>query len=492
MPLTFDNTYARLPELFYARVAPTPVKKPELLAANAALAEELGSSAEEIGSAEYVEALGGSRILSGSEPLALAYAGHQFGHFVPSLGDGRAVLLGEALARDGRRFDVQLKGAGRTPFSRGGDGRATLGSVLREYIVSEAMAALGVPTTRSLAVVATGEIVPRERPFPGAVLTRVASSHIRVGTFEYFSYRHEHEALARLAEYAFVRHVGAEVPPEGLALGLLDHVIERQAELVARWMGLGFVHGVMNTDNCTISGETIDYGPCAFLDGFQPNRVFSSIDQGGRYAYDQQPGIARWNMMRLGIALAPLLDVEPPRITEVIKERLVHFEERFAVHFNSVWRAKLGCADEREDDEVLVRTLLTLLARHRADFTTTFRRLYDVAEGERSKEGRFLELFAEGDTGEAREWLDAWRARFDGDGGDEARRLSVMKRANPAFVPRNHLVEEAIDAANEGDLAPFERLTRLVRTPFDLHPEADDLLILPGVEQWSYRTFCGT
>ncbi|HSC89803.1 MAG TPA: YdiU family protein [Polyangiaceae bacterium] len=489
MPLSFDDTYARLPEHFFAPVEPTPVREPSLFALNEPLATLLGGSAEEFSSAEFVSVWAGNRVLPGSLPIALAYAGHQFGHFVPSLGDGRAILLGETIGRDGRRYDVQLKGSGRTPFSRGGDGRATLASVLREYLVSEGMAALGVPTTRSLAAVATGDTVWRERPRPGGVLTRIASSHLRVGTFEYFAARRDVAAVQRLADYAYERHCPERPAPLGRALALFEHVLEGQAELIARWMSFGFIHGVMNTDNCSIACETIDYGPCAFLDSFEPGRVFSSIDERGRYAFDQQPEIALWNVTRLGIALASAIDENPERATALLRERLAGFESRFDRHFAVAFGRKLGLSGYEESDDALLRRLLGLMARARADFTNTFRALYDVAAGAAPE--AFLSGWKEGASegaSEAAAWLEAWRARR----GEAPAELEAMRTANPAFVPRNHRVEEALAAAEQGDRSAFDRLLSAIRRPFDDQPELADLRQAPGDEQWTYRTFCGT
>ncbi len=488
MPFAFDHSYARLPERFYARVRPTPVSDPRLLAYNAPLAHLLGLRGEELSAVDRVQALAGNQLPEGAEPLALAYAGHQFGGFVPQLGDGRAILLGEVVGRDGVRRDLQLKGAGRTPFSRGGDGRAALGPVLREYLVSEAMAALGVPTTRALAAVATGDWVHREQPLPGAVLTRVASSHLRVGSFEYFAARDDHDALARLTDYALARHYPDAPRPHGAALALLDSVMNAQARLVARWLALGFVHGVMNTDNTSIAGETLDYGPCAFLDAFDPTRTFSSIDEGGRYAFGNQPRIALWNLARLGEALLPLIDTQQTRAIEAATAVLDGFPARFEAAYAALQRKKLGLRNEQSGDDALAQGLLSCMAEQRADYTLCFRRLADVAGG--ADPALLATLFAD-DTGLTR-WLASWHARLRDEPGTRGERAAAMRAASPAFIPRNHRVEQMIAAALAGDLGPFEHLQRVLSRPYEDQPDAADLAEPPGEEQWHYRTFCGT
>ncbi len=380
----FDNTYARLPEYFYARLDPTPVAAPHIVKVNVELARELGLDADALTSEHGVAILAGNRVAEGSEPIAMAYAGHQFGHFVPQLGDGRANLLGELVSRDGQRYDIQLKGSGRTPFSRGGDGRAALGPVLREYIVSEAMAALGVPTTRALAAVTTGERVLRETILPGAVLTRVAASHLRVGTFQYFAARGDVEGLCVLADYAIARHYPEAAHAKEPYRALLEGVIARQAQLIAQWMLLGFIHGVMNTDNTSISGETIDYGPCAFMEAYDPAKVYSSIDHGGRYAYGNQPRVALWNLARLAESLLPVLVQESGSEEAALvaaNEALSAFEPQFEAARVAGMRRKLGLVAEREGDAALAENLLQCMAANRADFTLTFRRLCDAAAG---------------------------------------------------------------------------------------------------------------
>jgi serine/tyrosine/threonine adenylyltransferase len=488
VPFAFDHSYARLPDRFYARVRPSPVSSPRLLAWNEPLADLLGLTREDLTSPESVQALAGNRLPAGAEPLALAYAGHQFGGFVPRLGDGRAILLGEIVGRDGARRDIQLKGAGPTPFSRGGDGRAAIGPVLREYLVSEAMAALGVPTTRALAAVATGEPVFRDEPLPGAVLARVASSHLRVGTFQYFAAQDDHAALAQLLDYALMRHYPHAAQERVPALGLLRAVMDAQVKLCARWLSLGFVHGVMNTDNTSIAGETLDYGPCAFLDAFDPNRTFSSIDQGGRYAFRNQPRIALWNLARLAEALLQLIDADEPRAIEAATALLDGFSPRFDAEYGAALRAKLGLGTEQDGDAALAEGLLTCMAEQRADYTLCFRRLADVADGADASD--VTVLFA--DPGAILRWLERWRARLQDEPAASAERAAAMRAVNPAFIPRNHRVEEMIAAARKGDLGPFERLLRVLARPYEDQPDAADLAEPPGAAQWSYRTFCGT
>ena len=486
----FDNTYARLPERFYARVAPTPVKSPRVVKVNHALAELLGVDASELLSARGAEVLAGNVIPTGAEPIALAYAGHQFGNFVRQLGDGRAILLGEVVGRDGPRRDVQLKGAGRTPFSRRGDGRAAIGPVLREYIVSEAMAALGVPTTRSLAAVTTGEPVFRDRALPGAVLTRVAASHIRVGTFEFFAERGDREALATLASYALCRHYPEAAGTGNDALALLERVSDAQAALVARWLGVGFVHGVMNTDNTTISGETIDYGPCAFLDEFDPGKKFSSIDLQGRYAFAAQPRIAQWNLARLAEALLPLLAEDEAAAVRLATERLDDFATRFAAKYVRVLRAKLGLLTERDDDRVLAEDLLARLAEHGVDYTVFFRRLC-AAAADPAADAELVVLFGEPDA--YRSWAESWRRRLAAEPLAPAARAAAMRRANPAFIPRNHRVEEALTAAaDRADFAPFEALVSALSSPYDDQPAFAHLAEPPQPQDRVRETFCGT
>jgi uncharacterized protein YdiU (UPF0061 family) len=486
----FDNSYAQLPERFHARLDPTPVAAPQLVRLNTALAECLGLDPDALASPDGVAVLAGNRVPEGAVPIALAYAGHQFGHFVPQLGDGRAILLGEVVGRDGLRRDIQLKGSGPTPFSRRGDGRAALGPVLREYLVSEAMAALGVPTTRALAAVTTGEAVRRETALPGAVLTRVAASHLRVGSFQYFAAQGDAAAVRLLADYAIARHVPAAAAAAQPYRALLDEVIARQAELVARWLHIGFIHGVMNTDNTSISGETIDYGPCAFMDAYDPATVFSSIDHGGRYAYGNQPRIAQWNLARLAETLLPLLAEDQDQGVAVAQEALAAFGPRFQAAYLDGLRRKIGLATGREDDAALVQDLLQRMAANHADFTLTFRRLADAVAGP-DGDAAIRGLFA--DPGAYDAWAARWRQRLDDDPVEPAARRAAMRAVNPAFIPRNHLVEAALAAAVEKrDFAPFDELLEVVSRPYEDRPEFARYAEPPGPDQAVYQTFCGT
>ena len=489
----FENTYAGLPEHFYARVNPTPVATPRLVKLNVELARSLRLDPEALASERGVATLAGNLVAEGSEPLAIAYAGHQFGHFVPQLGDGRANLLGEVVGRDGVRYDIQLKGSGRTPFSRGGDGRAALGPVLREYILSEAMAALGVPTTRALAAVTTGERVLRETVLPGAVFTRVAASHLRVGTFQYFAAQGDTEGTRKLADYAIARHYPQAAPAKQPYLALLDGVIARQAQLVAQWMLLGFIHGVMNTDNTSISGETIDYGPCAFLEAYDPAKVFSSIDQYGRYAYGNQPTAMHWNLARLAEALLPVLEQEVgdgESALAAAKESLTAFGPQFEAARAAGLRRKLGLVTEREGDAELAVDLLKRMAENRADFTLIFRRLCAAAEGTEGDEGIRV-LFA--DPGAYDAWASAWRHRLEEESISAAARAATMRRANPVFIPRNHRVQAVLDAAIERqDFQPFEELLDVVSRPYEDRPGLERYTTPARPEECISQTFCGT
>jgi uncharacterized protein YdiU (UPF0061 family) len=487
---SFDNTYVRLPDRFFARVLPAKVRAPRMIAYNRKLADELGADLTRLESPEGAEVLAGNVVPDGADPIALAYAGHQFGVFVPQLGDGRAILLGEVVGKDGRRRDVQLKGAGRTPFSRGGDGRAALGPVLREYVVSEAMAALGIPTTRTLAAVATGEPVFREQVLPGAVLTRIAASHLRVGTFQYFAVRGDKEALSLLTSYALERHYPEAARSDNLALALLDRVVLAQAELVAAWLGVGFVHGVMNTDNTSISGETLDYGPCAFLDEFDPNKRFSSIDHGGRYAFGNQPRIAEWNLIRLAQTLLPLLDDEEQDAVRIAKESVERFPSEFEEAYARVLRKKIGLATELEEDSALAGDLLDRLASNGVDFTIFFRGFCACAT-DPAADASVARLFAE--PNDFHDWAAAWRKRTAGEAVSPEDRAIAMRRANPAFIPRNHRVEQAIAAAvQHADFAPFERLVQVLARPFDDQPSHAELAEPPTLDERVVETFCGT
>ena len=489
----FENTYARLPERFYARVPPTAVAASRLVKLNVELARDLNLDPEALASAQGVEILAGNRVAEGSEPLALAYAGHQFGHYVPQLGDGRANLLGEVLGLDGVRYDIQLKGSGPTPFSRGGDGRAALGPVLREYIVSEAMAALGVPTTRALAAVTTGQRVLRETVLPGAVFTRVAASHLRVGTFQYFSAQGDTEGTRTLADYAIVRHYPEAAQAKHPYRALLDGVIARQARLVAQWILLGFIHGVMNTDNTSISGETIDYGPCAFMEAYDPVKVFSSIDHYGRYAYGNQPRAALWNLTRLAEALLPVLEQEEGNAEAAVasaNEALAAFAPQFEIAHSAGLRRKLGLFTERAGDEALAQDLLDRMAANRADFTLTFRRLSAAAAGPEGDEG-VRALFA--DPAAYDSWAVGWRGRLQEEFISGQERAAAMRMASPAFIPRNHRVEAALSAAAEQqDFQPFEELLDVVSRPYEDRPELEAYATPALPEQCVLQTFCGT
>ncbi|MGI4978290.1 MAG: protein adenylyltransferase SelO [Janthinobacterium lividum] len=484
----FDNSYARLPGRFSVRQALAPVAGPRLVRLNEALAGELGLDAEALRSEEGVAILAGNRVAEGSEPIALAYAGHQFGHFVPSLGDGRAVLLGEVVDRHGVRRDIALKGSGRTAFSRGGDGRAALGPVLREYLVSEAMAAMGIPTTRALAAVATGEAVVRETALPGAVLVRVAASHIRVGTFEYLAARGDAEGLRVLADHVIARHHPGAAEAAHPYRALLKGVVVRQAELVARWLLVGFVHGVMNTDNTSVSGETIDYGPCAFLDAYDPAAVFSSIDQNARYAYASQPHAMLWNLSRLAEAMMPLLGKDENAGREAAHAVLSRFGAVFNAAYLGGLRAKLGLVREEEGDAALAEDLLTLMAQGGADFTVTFRRLCDVAGG--AEPGVVGALFADGEGFDA--WAVRWAERGAREGVAAGERAAAMRAVSPAVIPRNAFVEAALEAAvGRGDMGPFEAMLAAVLRPWEDRP-GDPHQAAAGRPEVPYRTFCGT
>ncbi|MBO1073310.1 protein adenylyltransferase SelO [Roseomonas marmotae] len=484
----FDNSYARLPERFYARTRPTPVRAPALVRVNAALAETLGLDPAALSSPEGVEILAGNRIPDGAEPIALAYAGHQFGQFVPQLGDGRAILLGEVVGRDGQRRDIQLKGSGPTPFSRRGDGRAALGPVLREYILSEAMAALGIPTTRALAAVTTGETVQRETALPGAVLTRVAASHLRVGTFQYFAVRGDVDGLRVLADYAIARHYPGLAGHERPYRALLEGVVARQAELVAGWLMVGFIHGVMNTDNTSISGETIDYGPCAFMDQYDPATVYSSIDYYGRYAYGNQPPIAQWNLARLAEAMLPLLAEDEDAAVAEAKQVLAGFVPRFEDAWIGGMRRKLGLSMEREEDAVLAQDLLAVMSAQKADYTLTFRALCDAAAG---KDDAVRTLFAEPAAFD--EWSARWRQRLEREEMAPEARAEAMRAANPLYIPRNHQVEAALNAAvSYGDFAPFEALLDVLSRPFEEREGLERYTLPPQPEERVQQTFCGT
>ena len=487
--IPFTNSYVGLPDRFFARVSPTPVAGPRLIELNRELAIQLGLDPDWLASPPGVDVLAGKRVPDGAEPIAAAYAGHQFGNFVPQLGDGRAILLGEVLGRDGRRRDIQLKGSGPTPFSRRGDGRAALGPVLREYVVSEAMAALGIPTTRALAAVLTGEPVIRETIVPGAVFARVASSHIRVGTFQFFAARGDVDGLRTLADYAIARHYPEAGGTERPYRSLLDRVVAAQAELVAHWLLVGFIHGVMNTDNMSVAGETIDYGPCAFLDAYDPATVLSSIDQHGRYAYSNQPRIALWNLTRLAEAMLPLLAAEEAAAVADAEDALGGFAPRFEAAYHAGLRRKIGLASEAEDDLVLANDLLKVMAKNRADFTLTFRGLAGAAAGE--GDGPVRDLFIDPTAFDG--WAERWRQRLSREPGGGAAAALLIRSVNPAFIPRNHRVEAVIRAATDRDeFAPFEELLAVLSRPFDDQPAMVRYADAPDPDERVLATFCGT
>ncbi len=474
--IPFDNTYAMLPERFFTRLGPTPVSAPKLVKLNTDLASDLGLDPEEMASDDGIAMLAGNLVPEGASPLAQVYAGHQFGGWSPRLGDGRALLLGEVIDRTGTHKDLQLKGSGPTPYSRMGDGRAWLGPVIREYIVSEAMHALGIPTTRALAAVTTGDIVLRESPLPGAVLTRVAGSHIRVGTFQYFASQQDYDALEQLVRYTIARHAPeAETP-----LDLLSVVVQRQAQLIAKWMGVGFIHGVMNTDNMTVSGETIDYGPCAFMDAHHPMRVFSSIDAQGRYAFSRQPDMALWNLAQLATALLPVMGEDQDAALAEAQSAINAFPDHFRAKWLAVFRAKIGLESEKDDDAALINELLDLMASGGSDFTNTFRALgTDKAR----------DSFVDREAFDA--WAKRWTERLASDGKVPSDQAAAMQRTNPAIIPRTHRIEQAIAAALTGDFAPFEALNTALSTPFD-EPEDISLLQPPTTDEIVPQTFCGT
>ncbi|KAA9005590.1 protein adenylyltransferase SelO [Histidinibacterium aquaticum] len=463
LSIPFDNSYARLPGQLFTRLDPTPVAEPRLIAWNHALASELGIDLPGVDESSLARHFSGNDVPSGAQPLAQAYAGHQFGQWNPQLGDGRAILLGEVQAPSGR-FDIQLKGAGRTPYSRMGDGRAWLGPVLREYVMSEAMHAMGIPTTRALAAVSTGENVLREAPLPGAILTRVAKSHVRVGTFQFFAARADTEALQALADHVIARHY----PDAKNITQLLEKVVEAQADLIASWMSVGFIHGVMNTDNMSLAAETIDYGPCAFMDAYHPKMVFSSIDQFGRYAYANQPQIAVWNIAQFASALIPLMED-----TDAAVEEFTEIVNRFPDHYQQAWLARFGAklGLPQLEDPALAEELLSLMARDGADFTNVFANLPDARD-------EFID----------RDAFDDWAARWQALGPDEA----LMARSNPQVVPRLHRIEQSIEAAVSGDFAPFKRLLKIATQPFDLKEEDAAYSRPPAEEERVTRTFCGT
>ncbi|MDZ3831652.1 MAG: YdiU family protein [Sphingopyxis sp.] len=487
MDFAFDNSFFATMEGFYAPAEAERPSAPRLLAFNDALAARLGLDRAGLDDAALAALLSGGKLPEGADPLALAYAGHQFGHFSPQLGDGRALLIGEIVAPDGARFDLQLKGSGRTAFSRNGDGKAAIGPVLREYLVSEAMAAMGVPTTRALAAVATGDRVQRERAHPGAVMGRVASSHIRVGSFQFFAAHFGADHVVQLSDYSLRRHFPEIAGAANPHLALLDQVIVRQCVLVAHWLGVGFVHGVMNTDNVAISGETIDYGPCAFMDRFAVNSVFSSIDANGRYAYGRQPQIMHWNMARFAEALLPAIHAVAPGDVERAKALVDAIPERFRGIWHDRMRAKLGLGTGDEGDAALIDALFGELEDKAVDFTLFFRALAMLLRGDGAP---MAALLPSADA--MAPWIADWWTRIEAEGVDPAERAAAMDAINPLYIPRNHKVEEALAAAEAGDMAPWTRLLDVVRTPFVPRDDAADYEGPGPADAAPYRTFCGT
>jgi serine/tyrosine/threonine adenylyltransferase len=478
----FDNSYARLPKTFFSSLTPNHVRSPKLIILNESLAASIGLNVQELRSEGGVAVLGGNLIPEGALPLVQAYAGHQFGHFT-MLGDGRALLLGEQITPQGDRIDIQLKGSGRTPYSRGGDGRAALGPMLREYIISEAMFALGIPTTRSLAVVTTGESVIRETELTGAILTRVASSHLRVGTFQYAAKWGTTEELQVLADYTLQRHFPDIEADDSRYLSLLQEMIKRQASLIAKWQLVGFIHGVMNTDNMTISGETIDYGPCAFMDEYDPATVFSSIDVQGRYAYGNQPYIGGWNLARFAETLLPLLHDNQKQAVKLAQDAMSNFTPLFQSNWLTGMRAKLGLFSEEKEDESLIDGLLRMMKKVQADYTNTFRALTFDTLGE-------TELFR---TPEFAQWHEAWKARQGRQQESKTATHQLMRNSNPALIPRNHRVEEALEAAvKHGDYSVMEKLLHVLSSPYAHSPEQMEYCKIPAPTSRPYRTFCGT
>ncbi len=488
-PIAFDNTYIKLPDRLYSLMQPTPVPKPALIRANPELAAQLGIDPEWFASENTVQVFSGNVLAEGSQPIATVYSGHQFGNWNPQLGDGRAILLGEVIATNGQRYDIQLKGSGQTPYSRMGDGRSPLGPVLREYIVSEAMAALGIPTTRSLVAVATGEKVVREQVLPGAILTRVARSHIRVGHFQYFAAREDLEAVRMLADHVIERDFPEVGEADNPYARLLELAITRQANLIVQWQLVGFIHGVMNTDNMLVCGDTIDYGPCAFMDTYHPDTCFSSIDHGKRYAYKNQPPIAHWNLSWLAQSLLPLIDSDMELSVAVAQPILNGFAPQYQAAYTLGLHRKFGFADVSEESSKFVQNFMAHMAQEGVDFTLTFRHLADIVCGSESPQSAVTYQLP--DSFEP--LLDQWRELLTQQTIDEVKVQQQMYATNPAYIPRNHLVEAAIDTAqSSGDLRPFHRLIDVLAAPFEHHPDNEDLTRPPEPSQVVHQTFCGT
>ena len=486
MKIAFNNSYARLPEAFFLPARPTPVAAPGIIRVNRDLAVLLGLDPDWLESETGLAILAGNQLPDGSEPLAMAYSGHQFGGFSPQLGDGRAILLGEVTGTDGICYDIQLKGAGQTPFSRRGDGRSALGPVLREYLLSEAMSALGVATTRALAAVASGETVTRETRLPGGIFTRVARSHIRIGTFQWFAARHDHDNLRRLADYVINRHYPEAACEANPYQTLLDRVIERQADLIAHWMQLGFIHGVMNTDNMSVSGDTIDYGPCAFLDRYHPEKKFSSIDQQGRYGFSNQGPIGQWNLTRFAETLLPLINSDPHQAVAAAEAALDRFADLHQESLQQRFTAKIGLESGVAEDWELAKTLLSAMADGEADFTLVFRHLSDALES--GDDGTVISQFQHPES--IITWLGAWRSRLNN--VDTGRALNLMRSSNPVYIPRNHRVEEVIRQGYHGDFAAFHRLHEVLQHPFTVQAGCSAFEAAPAPEEVVQATFCGT
>jgi uncharacterized protein YdiU (UPF0061 family) len=488
--IPFKNSYFELGSSFYQAIEPVPVQQPELIIFNRQLNDDLGLTGTALDASAAAAVFSGNLIPEGAAPLAMAYSGHQFGHFNPNLGDGRAILLGQIACPDDRLCDIHLKGTGQTAFSRNGDGRAALGPVLREYLVSEAMAKLGVPTTRALAAVSTGEEVIRERLIPGAIITRVAASFVRIGTFQHFHARGDRAGLKGLADYVIETHYPHLERAENAYLALLEAVIEGQAALIAKWMHLGFIHGVMNTDNMSVTCETIDYGPCAFMDHFAHDRVFSSIDHHGRYAYNNQPNIGLWNLTRFAECLLHLIDEDTDLAVEIAKDRLESFIHTYQHHWLTGMRAKIGLSTESDRDKVLIEDMLTLMANQHVDFTQTFYQLSMLGR-DANNDDAILALFDHADG--LVQWLDQWRERLQQEGSDDRERKASMRRVNPIYTPRNHLIEAAIRAAEDhGDFSVFHALHDVLQQPFDYQPGRDSYMQPPQPDEIVHQTFCGT
>ncbi len=489
----FDNSYVNLSPKLFSNQSPTPVSNPSMIALNHTLVEQLGLNTSDFQTDEGLAVLSGNRIPSGAEPIATAYAGHQFGNWVPQLGDGRAVLLGEIVNKEGTRYDIQLKGAGPTPYSRNGDGRAAVGPVVREYVVSEAMAALGVPTTRALAAVSTGDTVRRETLLPGAILTRVASSHIRVGTFQFFAARRDTETIKLLTDHVISRHYPQLRDASNPPLALLAETLKQQVELIAHWQSIGFIHGVMNTDNASVAGITIDYGPCAFMDTYHPSTVFSSIDHASRYAYQNQPSIAQWNMANLAQCLLAIIDEDEDKALQAAQDVIDSFPALFSESYLSRFRHKLGLSTEQENDEKLIADFLVLMQESHMDFTNTFRQLStqmdDVQANTLQAQNNTDSFFEKSET---QQWISRWHARMQRDNNSTEARVEIMHQNNPAYIPRNHKVEQIIAAATEQNYKPMEQMLSVLSNPYKEQPNMQAYAQAPNEDEIVRATFCGT